>query len=76
MGLKFVLEIDCGHDAFTCEGTESVAFATIEVARIMTEAVPKLERGGQTSLALYDVNGNRVGFAKFIGGVKRARRER
>lgn len=76
MGLKFTLEIDCDNDAFTCNGVESVAFATVEVARILKECEQKLGSDGHSHSALWDVNGNRVGFYKFVGGVARAKRER
>ena len=59
----FQLEIDCGNDAFTND-------PETEIKRILqTEIMDKrmMPAWGCTTL-LHDINGNRVGVARFIDG--------
>lgn len=72
MSIKYVLEIDCDNDAF---GDDAAA----EVARILKEESNRLrdvyikphhELGDWAVKPLRDVNGNRVGKAKFVNVIE------
>lgn len=58
--MKFTLEIDCDNAAFQ----ENDGDQYVEVARILREAADRIENG-RDSIALIDLNGNRVGDAAF-----------
>jgi hypothetical protein len=59
---KFTIEIDCGNAAFGDDDAE----VNDEVARILRRAAELLQDSGtQESIVLRDINGNRVGSAKF-----------
>lgn len=51
--MKFTLTIDCENSAFD-------EYPASEIARILRDAVAKVE-DGQTDARLFDCNGNRVG---------------
>ena len=60
--MKFTLYLDCGNSAFGEDDTE----VNDEVARILRRAAELLQDSGtQESIVLRDINGNRVGTARF-----------
>ena len=66
--MKFTIEFNCDNDAFG-ETTEEL---TQEVARIVTQTAERVsylgnprDRMAGIEYCLRDVNGNRVGFARF-----------
>lgn len=61
--MKFKLEVECDNEAFGIN-PES---AQDEIARILGEAATKMsdERRFCSERALFDINGNRVGFLKW-----------
>ena len=60
--MKFTLTIDCDNAAFEPDidsGCEP------EIARVMRHVAEQLERGA-TGAPIFDFNGNRVGFFRFV----------
>jgi len=60
--MKFKIEIDCGNDAF-------VGCAEDECVRILQELRERLCSGDaatQRHIPLFDLNGNKVGEARFV----------
>ena len=58
--MRFTLEMACDNAAFIDAG------ASVEAARILRDLADKLERDGdQRDRVLLDINGNRIGVARF-----------
>ena len=58
--MRFTLEMHCDNAAFADHGEP------VEVARILHDLADRLERDGdQRDRVLLDINGNRIGVARF-----------
>lgn len=63
--MRFVLEIECDNAAFAGDDDELAVVQAQEVSRILRRAAEQVEEGAEY-VRLKDINGNRVGTARFI----------